>query len=280
MPRRLSNLIVASEARNGGDLAATAGEKFGTNVAGAGAGVQMSHYIVSAINWESGYPQPPDSTAVYNDGDVFNISWSVTEGPKGHLIRNLGSSSVTAVFLGGAGASVTKNSVTIPSTNSGSGTLQLTVRAPYSSGTGTVGATAWFNSFTPPNTPTHSPGGDGELVRFQATVTAGASSVVNCTIELQYTVDGGAFNDAPTDAIKDFLFQMNTRARTVSDYSWEWQRSFDGGSTYSAWQTGASVFELSSPGDPPIYVRVRSNNGAGTISDWVPFTWADPRPPS
>lgn len=259
MPKNLVQLVKAS----GGAGVAT--ENFRDDVTGAGDGIGMLDYVISA--WAFGNEPAPESS--YNSGQVFAETVSFTQAVQAHNIKRTGD----VVVVSGTGGNPAGSSVSVASNivsaDTGSG-INVTVVSGINPSGITVGGDAWFDGLTEPDEPA---GEDPEAIRFKAQVNGGAGSGSQ-TVQwsLQYNPDDGPFNDTLT---RNQQATMNNRDAVIGDYEVEWHAN----SSYTSLHSNAAEFiwnQTTFDEDKTFWLRWRR---AGEVS-WTNFgavDFVDPR---
>lgn len=283
MARWLTNLIIAAEARWGGSQTATAEEGLGaevvTRILGSQGTQGMADFIVNSVTFGNiGPPAPPDSLTVYNNGDSFTITFTVSEAGLAHHIRRIDAAAILVQCLGLVGINITSRTVGSANGASGSSVTFSLVAPPRPALIGGVTTFIWFEGYTSPNEP---PGGSSANVRVTPSIGQGSAGTVDDTVQIQYVLDWAGYNDS-TDvpsSIVQYPFRINKRNLLTSDYAWVWEYSLNGGGSWLNGGTGTFMVFGSWPGQFTD-IRYKYTPPGQSQSDWVYTSFQDNRPGS
>lgn len=221
--RNLGSLIAACGGTPG------PGKSFKNDVTGAGPGVKFSDYHVEDWSFSGSVPA---GGPVYPDGQVFNMTVSLTRGAKASLIQRGGDVvTVTNLSVRGARADIVSNI----DVASGTGTVDLTMRSPYNPSASAT-ASAWYASTTYPNKPPATD--DMEIVKWTPSlVNASGTGTGIANFRVSYVPDNGNYNP---DLYVDYSLTMQNRAETLNDWEFRWYSDPDYTVLVSSGQTATA----------------------------------------
>lgn len=292
MPFSLRNLIKAS------GFAGVAGQSFRNHVSGAVGGTRMSDYIIPKFVLDTGSVSVPPFTY----GTTATLTLPFTLPNKGIRASAIQRRAVTQfganrfpVNGNFGGSSVTITSLGTWSDDNKSGSLNLTVVAPFA-GTPTLTTSASFFTNGAGSTPSDTP----QRVRWQAKLSSTPAGTSSLEITTRYTPDIGPFNDTlfssgsgPNDG---FIISVTNRAYEVDDYEYEWHSNSGysdllsnssfyiptfGSAIYTRGGTYTAPYDDASYGGSVLtaYLRWRSDSGSGWNNVGA-VTFTDPRTPA
>jgi hypothetical protein len=265
--RDLKELIKCS------NYAATSGQSFKNNVAGAVSGAKMTDYIVTGWNWTGG---PAGADVFRQDtGHIYSMVGTFLGGSRISNIIRQGSGllAISSVTIN-AGGSVTLNSNNV--TSSATASADVEIIAPYNPGA-TVSMSADAKYYYSGSDQASPPSSGYCQAHFAAVVTGGGASpdggYDNVSFYLSmsnvnaYT---GNFNDNPAPLY--CVAATNHRGISPSDFTVEWHLD----SAYTSLQSGnpnyfvdESVIWPSAP-DPSGYTLYLRYKGPG-VSTWTNY---------
>lgn len=259
MPRTLKNLINASPSFTPW----AAGESFLNHVEGSDAGEKMTDWNVDDWAFSADFPNNDDDP--YDHGRAFDMDIDFTQGSQATHIKRTGAARIQCIPSGNSGtdAQITSN---VLGASSGS-TALVTMSAPFRSGQVVTGTADFTSGSIPP------PGSGAQGVTFEIVVSSGTAAASSVSFTLSYQVDTGPYN---ATLVKQYTFDMNERARTVSDVAVvEWHEN----SSYTDLFSSAASFEImSSPTDPTVTYWLRYKFDVGdSFTNVGAVAWTDPR---
>jgi hypothetical protein len=206
----------------------------------------------------------------YDDQQSFTYAISFTRGAQAYRIARQGAGRIVASnTTGQAGSAVTSTSSVDMA--AGTGSITVTLTAPYSAAATASGSTH-FQGLNPGDVPSDNV---AHTAVFELVLTgAGPSgSATTMTWTLAYQVDSANFNPQLVDATQQAL--IHYRGEVVADWQAEWYN--DSGYT-SLYTTGNSftVAQTSAGQDFTFYLRAR-RIGAPSWTNYGAVTFTDPR---